>query len=79
MRNYDDIEKFINAFWSQHYHSPTMREISAGVGIPSTSHTWYIIRKMSERGVIVYNHTSRSIVPLWVKTAIETAAGVKGL
>lgn len=72
---YDDkVRSFIDAFWRENNYSPSLREIMQSVGVPSSSHTAYIVRKLAKKGHVIYTEKiSRGIVPVWVKQVLEAA------
>jgi len=70
------ILAFINSYWKEQYHPPTIREIKDAAKISSTSLVAYHLDKLRLGGQIIRNDTyavSRAIVPIWVKRAIDQA------
>lgn len=67
---YDEaVKSFVDEYWKQKFRSPTLREIMVAVGINSSSHVYYILRKL----FYVEDVVARGIVPNWVKNAIQKA------
>ena len=67
---YDDqVMAAVSRIWGLRFRPPTIREIMAEVGIPSSSHTAAILKKLGAAGFLML--TSRGPVPWWVVRAIE--------
>jgi SOS-response transcriptional repressor LexA len=59
------ILRFIQDYVQQHSHAPSIRDISQGVGIPSTSNVSYHINRLIQHGCLYKQPgTSRTLVIL---------------
>ena len=68
------VTAFIDRYWSENCCSPTVREIMDAVGIPSSSTTRYVVRKVAKaRGDQLIPNIARGIIPRWVQDAIRKA------
>lgn len=57
------ILTFVVTFIATHCYSPTIREITDGLGLPSTSHVAYILDRLQADGYLTRQPTlARSIV-----------------
>jgi SOS-response transcriptional repressor LexA len=63
---------FVNAYWKTHYRPPTVREIATACGITSTAVAHNTLRRLARSGEYQLADTeARSVVPNWVKSAID--------
>ncbi len=61
------IRKAIDEFWRKNSFPPTIRDLMAMCGVPSTSHVAYIVRRFDDVR-IVRGH----IIPKWVGLALRS-------
>jgi SOS-response transcriptional repressor LexA len=67
------VVAFINAFWKTQYRPPSVREIATACGVTSTSVVFHTLRRLAKTGnYTLIDGDARSIVPTWVKMAIES-------
>jgi hypothetical protein len=62
----ENIKTFINKYWKENFKPPTIRDISRGCGISSSSVISYALNAMGHAG----DGKSKNIIPDWVKKAI---------
>jgi len=72
MGKYNDaVLSAIDDYWKENYHPPTIRKLMDMAGIPSTSHTASILRKLKSGGLIELFGNAHPI-PKWVISAIDS-------
>lgn len=70
------VMEFINEFYTQHYRSPTLREIQAHAQIQAVSNVAFHLDKLAEEGQLCRSGEGkhRAYVPHWVVSAIRARA-----
>lgn len=63
-----DILTFVTQFIGTHCYSPTIREITDGLGLPSTSHVAYILDRLQDAGYLTRQ-------PIKARSIVLTAKG----
>ena len=72
----NDVERYVDEYWREHFHSPSYREIMAGVNAKSTCGIYKALVCLEKNGRIInrgkaIGTTSRQIVPIWVIEVIK--------
>lgn len=70
----DRVVEFVEQYYAKHFRPPTVREISAGADISSTSMVTYHLRALCKEGRLLdtgEHGESRCYVPAWLPEAIK--------
>lgn len=70
----DRVVAFVEQYYAKHFRPPTVREISAGADISSTSMVTYHLRALCKEGRLLdtgEHGKSRRYVPAWLPEAIK--------